>query len=66
MNEKMRIDGGGNVGIGTLDPTSKLQVTGLIGYPDDATAGTAGLTSGAFYQTLGHATLPDGVLMVKQ
>ncbi len=57
---------GGNVGIGTSTPTSKLHVTGLAGYATDAAAGSAGLTSGAIYYTSGHATLPNGVLMVKQ
>ena len=56
----------GSVGIGTNAPKSKLHVVGLVGYATDAAAGTAGLTAGAFYQTLGHATLPDGVIMVKQ
>lgn len=55
-----------NVGINTNAPKSKLHVVGLVGYATDAAAGTAGLTAGAFYQTLGHATLPDGIVMVKQ
>lgn len=41
--------GGGNVGIGTVSPTSKLQVVGLPTYASDSAAGTGGLTSGAFY-----------------
>ncbi len=66
---RMVIENNGNVGInlsGSALPTSKLHVVGLPGYASDAAAGTGGLTSGAFYQTFGHATLPNGVIMVKQ
>lgn len=57
-----------SVGIGTKNPTSKLQVVGIPAYADDAAAGTAGLTTGAFYQTsaVNNLSLPAGVLMVKQ
>ncbi len=41
----------GNVGIGTADPTSRLQVTGLPEHVDNAAAIAAGLTVGAFYRT---------------
>lgn len=41
----------GNVGIGTLDPTSILQVVGLPIYANNAAAITGGLTVGAFYRT---------------
>jgi len=52
----------GNVGIGTMTPTQKLEVagkikaasinfTGLPTYADDATAGIAGLTAGDCYKT---------------
>ena len=63
--EAIQIDENGRIGMGAT-PTSKLQVTGLPGYATDGDAGAAGLTAGAFYQTAGHATLPNGVIMVKQ
>ena len=59
-------DDGTNVGIGTTSPGSKLAVVGLPGYASDAVASTGGLVAGDFYQTSSHATLPDGVVMVKQ
>ena len=43
----------GNVGIGTLLPTSKLQVVGLPEYATNALAIAGGLTVGAFYHTAG-------------
>lgn len=48
----------GNVGIGTILPTSKLQVVGLPIYANNAAAITGGLTAGAFY----HAG--DGIIRV--
>lgn len=44
---------GGNLGIGTTIPTSKLQVVGLPNYADNTTALAGGLTAGAFYHTAG-------------
>ena len=38
-----------NNGIGTTNPTSKLQVTGLPIHADNAAAIGAGLTAGAYY-----------------
>ena len=40
---------GGNVGIGTNAPKSKLHVIGISVYADNAAAIAAGLTNGAFY-----------------
>jgi len=51
--ERMRITSGGNVGINTASPTSKLQVVGLPSYADNTTALAGGLTVGAFYHTAG-------------
>jgi hypothetical protein len=52
-NDLMTITNGGNVGIGTTSPTSKLQVVGLPSYADNTTALAGGLTAGAFYHTAG-------------
>lgn len=67
-DSRMVIKSSGNVGIGTATPTTKLQVVGIPAYNNDAAAGAAGLTSGAFWQTSSTNTigLPRGVLMVKQ
>jgi hypothetical protein len=53
LNERMRINSGGNVGIGTTAPTSRLHVTGLPEYATNTTAIAGGLTVGAFYHTAG-------------
>jgi hypothetical protein len=51
--ERMRITPTGNVGIGTTAPTSRLHVTGLQNFADNAAAIAGGLTVGAFYHTSG-------------
>jgi len=48
----------GNLSIGTTSPNSKLAVTGLPEYADNAAALGGGLTAGDFYRTA------TGVLMV--
>ena len=55
---RMMISATGNMGIGTVTPTSKLQVVGLPVYADNAAALAGNLTAGAFYRT------STGVLMV--
>ncbi len=52
---------GGNVGIGTVSPTSPLQVVGLPVYANNAAAVAGGLTPGEFYSTGGD---PDLVAVV--
>jgi hypothetical protein len=52
---------GGNVGVGTSDPKSKLHVVGLPQYANNAAAIAGGLTAGAFYRTGGD---PDAVCVV--
>tara|TARA_B110001452_G_scaffold260677_1_gene258483 strand:+ start:209 stop:913 length:705 start_codon:yes stop_codon:yes gene_type:complete len=45
---------GVNIGMGTLIPTSKLQVVGLSKHSSNAAAQAAGLTAGAFYHDQGN------------
>jgi hypothetical protein len=49
--EGIKVLADGKVGIGTLTPTSRLQVVGIVEYADNATATAAGLTAGALYRT---------------
>jgi hypothetical protein len=55
------ITSAGNVGIGTTTPNSKLAVSGLPVYADNASAITGGLVAGDFYRTGGD---PDLVCVV--
>lgn len=59
--ERMSILEGGNVGINSTNPTSKLQVVGLVIHANNAAAVAGGLTVGAFYRTGGD---PDPVCVV--
>jgi len=52
---------GGNVGIGTVSPGSKLSVVGLPSYTTDALAGTGGLTTGDLYTVTGTSPLQVAV-----
>jgi hypothetical protein len=61
-SERMRITSGGNVGIGTTTPHSKLAVVGLPVYANNAAAITGGLATGDFYQDGGN---PSHVCVVQ-
>ena len=52
---------GGNVGIGTTNPHSKLAVVGLPVYANNAAAITGGLAAGDFYR---DGADPDSVVIV--
>jgi hypothetical protein len=57
--DRLTVLNGGNVGIGTASPGSKLAVVGLPTYADNAAATTGGLSVGDFYRT------STGVVMVR-
>jgi len=50
-NERMRIEGDGNVGIGTTSPSSKLQVAGGIQMADDTDTASAAKVGTMRYRT---------------
>ena len=54
---RVTIKSGGNVGIGTPTPGSKLAVQGLTAYANNAAAITGGLAAGDFYRTGGDPHL---------
>lgn len=45
--------------------TDNIKLAHVPGYASDSAAGTGGLVAGELWKTDSHATLPDGVLMVK-
>ena len=61
LQNRVTIQSDGKVGIGTITPTSMLQVIGIPVYADNAAAITGGLTAGAFYRT---GSDPDPVCVV--
>jgi hypothetical protein len=52
-NMQLFVKDGGNVGIGTILPTSPLQVVGVPVYANNAAAIAGGLTAGAAYRITG-------------
>lgn len=59
--DKFAFDNLGRLGVGTISPTSSLQVIGLPIFANNAAALAGGLTVGAFYRT---GADPDPVMVV--
>ncbi|MBL0182164.1 MAG: hypothetical protein IPP96_07675 [Chitinophagaceae bacterium] len=60
-NERVRIDGSGNMGIGTNAPTQKLDVSGNLRLSGAFMPGNAAGTSGYFLQSNGAGVAPSWV-----
>jgi trimeric autotransporter adhesin len=60
-NERLRIDGNGNVGIANLAPTQKLDVTGNIRFSGALMPGNAAGTSGYLLRSNGAGAAPTWV-----
>jgi hypothetical protein len=60
-NERMRIDGTGNVGIGTTSPSQKLDISGNLRLSGAFMPGNAAGTSGYILQSNGSGTAPTWV-----
>ena len=57
-NERMRIDGNGNVGIGTTTPTQKLDITGNLKLSGAFMPGNSAGTAGYFLVSSGSGAAP--------
>ena len=60
-NERMRINGSGNVGIGTTTPSQKLDVNGNLNLSGAFMPGNSAGTAGYFLQSNGAAVAPSWI-----